>query len=165
MRRAYKSDFSGGRRSVGSDEERGKAEVADMQATIFRGRGVAQKAAQKAARQAEQEWRAAGDNVPQLAAYMSLGERAARQESSSLNLQLPKARETKAQRKLKSAGWKRRPQIGWPALTLTQSRRGRLQQRRRCFRWREHKVRHHHTDNQAVSRRHWSAVYCTQSQE
>ena len=51
------SDFSGGRRSVGSDEERGKAEVADMQATVFRGRGVAQKAAQKAARQAEQEWR------------------------------------------------------------------------------------------------------------
>ena len=89
------SDFSGGRRSVGSDEERGKAEVADMQATIFRGRGVAQ----KAARQAEQEWRVAGDNVPQPAAYMSLGERAARQESSSLNLQLPKARETKAQRK------------------------------------------------------------------
>ena len=80
---------------------RGKAEVADMQATVslFRGRGVAQKAAQKAARQAEQEWRAAGDNVPQPAAYMSLGERAARQESSSLNLQLPKARETKAQRK------------------------------------------------------------------
>lgn len=70
-----------------------------MQATVFRGRGVAQKAAQKAARQAEQEWRAAGDNVPQPAAYMSLGERAARQESSSLNLQLPKARETKAQRK------------------------------------------------------------------
>ena len=29
------SDFSGRRRSVGSDEERGKAEVADMQATIF----------------------------------------------------------------------------------------------------------------------------------
>ena len=87
------SDF---RRSVGSDEERGKAEVADMhmQATVFRGRGVAQKAAQKAAQQAEQEWRASGDNVPQPAAYMSLRERAARQESSSLNLQLPKARET-----------------------------------------------------------------------
>ena len=63
------SGFSGGRRSVGSDEERGKAEVADMQATVFRGRGVAQKAAQKAARQAEQGWRAAGDNVPQPAAY------------------------------------------------------------------------------------------------
>ena len=80
------SDFRGGCRSVGSDEERGKTEVADMQATVFRGRGVAQKAAQKAARRAEQEWRAAGDNVPQPAAYMSLGERAARQESSSLKL-------------------------------------------------------------------------------
>ena len=59
------SDFSGGCRSVGSDEERGKTEVADMQATIF-------KASQKAARYAEQEWRAAGDSVPQPAACMSL---------------------------------------------------------------------------------------------
>ena len=86
--------------------------TSQSQAPVFRGslRGFAQKAAQKgarqkacaaqkAARQAEQEWsatrrgRAAGENGPALTTYVPLGERAARQQSSSLNMQLPKARE------------------------------------------------------------------------
>ena len=68
------------------------------QTTVFRGRGVAQKAALQAARQADQEWREAGENGPQPAPFVSLGERAARQRGSSLNFTLPVRKENKAQR-------------------------------------------------------------------
>ena len=65
----------------------------------FSGRGAAQRAAVQAARQAQKEWRDAGETGERPAPYVSLGDRVARQEIMGLNFTVPKPTETRAHRR------------------------------------------------------------------